>query len=211
MLKDKVVVVTGGSGFLGQAIVNKCLSNTAIAKIVDINDLWPDSENIDVLVNCIRQRTNGFCVHPEQFDKDIHNELTCVYEYCLKAISKFHPMSIVNIASIQGMLGNNANLYNDTDVTSPISYNVAKAGIIAMTKYLAGRLGNIGIRVNCVSPGGIYNNEPIEFVKKYSHLCPMNRMGIAEEVANAVLFLASDMSSYITGHNLVVDGGYSII
>ncbi|MEF3305061.1 SDR family NAD(P)-dependent oxidoreductase [Paenibacillus sp. GYB003] len=124
--------------------------------------------------------------------------------------------SIVNIASIQGVLGPHFPVYGDTGMTSGIEYTYAKWGMVGMTKWLAAYYGKHGIRVNSISPGG-YNpvgtpNEiPHEsFVRSYNERTPLGRMADEADLKGAVVYLASEASKYVTGHNLVVDGGWSI-
>lgn len=118
--------------------------------------------------------------------------------------------SIVNIGSIFGLVSPDLSNYVDLNRKSSEIYGATKAGIIQMTKYFAVALSKLNIRVNCVSPGGIFNPEtpqgPI-FIEKYSSKVPMGRMGKAEEIAGPILFLCSQNANYINGHNLVVDGG----
>jgi NAD(P)-dependent dehydrogenase (short-subunit alcohol dehydrogenase family) len=117
--------------------------------------------------------------------------------------------NIVNIASIYGMLGPDFSIYEGTTMTMPAEYAAIKGAIISFTRYLATYLAPYNIRVNCLSPGGIFNEQPETFVKKYNKRTPMGRMGNPEDIAGGVLFLLSDLSSYITGQNLVIDGGWS--
>ncbi len=91
----------------------------------------------------------------------------------------------------------------------PMAYGVSKAGLMHYTKMLSTALAP-GIRVNSISPGGIFRNQPKKFIKRYLSKTPLSRMGHENDVANSVIFLSSNLSNYITGHNLVVDGGYSV-
>jgi NAD(P)-dependent dehydrogenase (short-subunit alcohol dehydrogenase family) len=93
----------------------------------------------------------------------------------------------------------------------PAAYSAIKGGVISYSKYLASYCGKYGIRVNCVSPGGIFNNQPDEFIGKYIKKVPLNRMGYPKDIAPAISFLLSDKANYITGHNLIIDGGLTII
>ncbi|MDF2661810.1 MAG: short-chain dehydrogenase/reductase [Paenibacillus sp.] len=123
--------------------------------------------------------------------------------------------TIINIASIQGVLGPHFPVYGETGMTSGIEYTYAKWGMVGMTKWLANYYGKYGIRVNCISPGG-YN--PVgtdreiraeEFVRSYIERTPLGRMANDTDIKGAIVYLASDASRYVTGHNLIVDGGWS--
>lgn len=119
--------------------------------------------------------------------------------------------SLINMSSIYGFLGPDFTVYEGTDMTMPAAYSAIKGGIINLTKYLASYYGAYQVRVNCVSPGGIFDNQPEAFIKRYEYKVPMKRMGSPMDVVGAVYFLLANESAYITGHNLVVDGGWSII
>ena len=120
--------------------------------------------------------------------------------------------SVVNIASMQGMIGMNPWLYEGTSMTASPDYFFHKGGMINLTRYLASHYGASGVRVNVVSPGGIFNPEKPQapaFLERYGKMTMLGRMADAAEVGGAVIFLLSDASTYITGTNLVVDGGYT--
>jgi len=118
--------------------------------------------------------------------------------------------SIINIASLYGVVSPNHRIYASTGVNQPVAYAVSKAGVIALTKYLAAYWGTTGVRVNAITPGGIYDNHTDPFLERFKRLNPMGRMGNREELCGALIYLASDASTYVTGHNLVVDGGWTI-
>lgn len=115
--------------------------------------------------------------------------------------------SIVNIGSMQGMFGPDFSLYEGTEMDSPPDYHFHKGGIIALTKYLARKLGPKNIRVNCISPGGLYSGQDETFVKKYNKKVPLGRMAGHDDIKGVVVFLASQASSYVTGENILMDGG----
>ena len=120
--------------------------------------------------------------------------------------------SIVNIASMQGTIGMNSWLYEGTTMTAPPDYFFHKGGMINLTRYLAAHYGPQGVRVNAVSPGGIYNParpQAPAFLERYAKTTMLGRMAEAREIGGAVVFLLSDAASYITGANLLVDGGYT--
>jgi NAD(P)-dependent dehydrogenase (short-subunit alcohol dehydrogenase family) len=118
--------------------------------------------------------------------------------------------SIINFASLYGVVSPNHKMYPGTGINQPVAYSVSKSGVIALTRYLAGLWGEKGIRTNCVTPGGVFNGHNDLFVERFSNLNPMGRMEQKEELRGAIVYLASDASAYCNGHNLVVDGGWTI-
>jgi len=117
--------------------------------------------------------------------------------------------SVINIASIYGLIGPDMNLYEGTSMGNPIAYAASKGGIIQMTRWLATVLAP-EVRVNAVSPGGILRGQPEKFIERYVRKTPLGRMGVEADVVGSLLFLASDLSSYITGQNIIVDGGFTV-
>lgn len=119
--------------------------------------------------------------------------------------------SIVNVGSMQGMVGPSFELYKGTDMLQhpPPDYFVHKAAMLNLTRWYAAYLGPSNVRVNCLSPGGFFNNQPDIFVKRYCEKTMLERMADPSDLGGAVIFLLSDASKYITGANLPVDGGYT--
>lgn len=118
--------------------------------------------------------------------------------------------TIVNIGSIYGVVASDQRIYADSGRNSSEVYAFTKGGVISFTRYLAAYLAPHGIRVNCLSPGGVFNDQAAAFVENYVQRTPLGRMAVEEDLVGALIFLASPAARYVTGHNLVVDGGFSI-
>ena len=125
------------------------------------------------------------------------------------ALERSPGASIINVASIYGVVGPNMNLYAGTTMGNPAAYAATKGGLIQLTRYLATAMAP-RIRVNCISPGGIERGQPEAFRARYEALTPLGRMGREEDLKGAAAFLASDASAYVTGQNLPVDGGWTV-
>lgn len=206
------------------------------AKQADLHRLAKEIQDehgrVDILVNTTTMKGNDFYlpfeeVSLEGWEMGLLGNLTIPF----LAIQAFIPYmkgrgsgSIINIASHYGLVGNDQRIYEGsnlhelyvkespqiTRVYAHGVYNAAKGGLINFTRYLAAYYGEHNIRVNTISPGGIYyERENAEFLKRYSEKVPLGRKAKVDEVNGALVFLASDASSYVTGHNLVVDGGYT--
>ncbi len=119
--------------------------------------------------------------------------------------------SIINFGSTYGVQANDFTIYEKTKIVSPMPYSAIKGGIVNATRYFASYFGPFNIRVNNVCPGGIYDHQEKRFLKNYERKVPLKRMGTPEDIAGAVLFLASDAASYVTGTTLMVDGGWTIV
>jgi NAD(P)-dependent dehydrogenase (short-subunit alcohol dehydrogenase family) len=118
--------------------------------------------------------------------------------------------SIVNIGSIYGMVGPTLSLYEGIDMSAGApDYYFNKGGMVNLTRYYAAHFGANNVRVNCLSPGGFFNNQPDEFVQRYNSQTFLKRMGNASDLGGSVVFLLSDASQYVTGVNLPVDGGFT--
>ena len=116
--------------------------------------------------------------------------------------------SIINISSIYGLIAPDYSLYKDTDMGNPAAYAISKGGLIQLTKWLSTTVSP-EVRVNTISPGGVWRNQPSEFVTRYESKTPLGRMATEEDFKGAIAYLASDLSRYVTGQNLVIDGGFS--
>lgn len=153
----------------------------------------------------------------EALERVIHVNVTGVVVSCQvfgATMARAGRGSIVNIGSIYGMLSPDQSLYDFRRVDGdpffkPVSYSVSKSAILNLTRYLATYWAESGVRVNTLTPHGIENGQPKAFVEAFSRRSPMRRLMDVDEALGAVVYLASDASSYVTGANLVVDGGWS--
>ncbi len=118
---------------------------------------------------------------------------------------------ILNISSDLSVISPDQRLYSSLNNKKPISYSIVKHGLIGLTRYLATYWASYNIRVNALSPGGIYDNQDKEFLKKIKSLIPMKRMLKREEIRSSIQFLCSDASSYMTGQNIILDGGRTVL
>ena len=127
---------------------------------------------------------------------------------CVPHLARTAHSAVVNVASIYGLVGPDMRLYEGTDMANPAHYAAAKGGIVQLTRYLATTLAPT-VRVNCIAPGGIRGNYPESFVQRYCERTPLGRMATEGDLKGAMIFLASDMSEYMTGQVVAVDGGWT--
>ena len=263
-LSGRVVVITGGAGFLGQrhgevvagaggipvladlridhlsvggAAFYERFGPNASAVRVDITDraeverLLKETltryDQLDVLINNAANnpkmedisgvefsRLESF--RRDQWEADLAVGLTGAF-LCSQVLGSEMARRgkgvIVNVASDLALIGPDQRIYrkeglpDDRQPVKPVTYAVVKAGLVGLTRYLATYWASAGVRVNAISPGGVEANQPDEFVKRLTDLIPLGRMARADEYQGAILFLCSDASSYMTGANLVIDGG----
>ena len=174
---------------------------------------------IDGWVNNAYPRTNDWGnrfenIPLESWRKNVDMHLNGYFLCCqvvLELMKKQGFGSLINMSSIYGLVGPDFTIYEGTEMTMPAAYAAIKGGLNNFTRYLASYYGEYQIRVNTVSPGGIFDHQPETFVNHYNKKVPMKRMGCPKDIVSAVYFLLSEEASYITGHNLVVDGGWSAI
>jgi len=176
-------------------------------------------QRIDGLVNNAYPRTEDWGLKFEKikftsWQSNIDLQLNS-YFYFTQQVSNFmveHKSGlIINMASIYGMVAPDFTIYEGTEMTLPAAYSAIKGGIINFSRYLAAYLGPKGVRVNCISPGGIFDNQNPVFVENYNKKVPMKRMGLPIDISPAVTFLLSEEASYITGQNIAIDGGWTCI
>jgi NAD(P)-dependent dehydrogenase (short-subunit alcohol dehydrogenase family) len=229
--KDKVIQLAhelNQLGFSGK-ILNYEIDITNESKVLAVNkDLSAKRISINVLINnaainpkyeVLADGKNGSRV--EDFDLlDWNHQLDVGLKgtfICSKVfgsnMAKQRNGVILNIASDLSIIAPDQRIYNNSNElqnVKPITYSVIKSGLIGMTKYLATYWNESNVRVNAISPGGVYENQNSEFVSRLTKLIPLGRMASPDEYKSAIQFLCSDASSYMTGQNLVIDGGRSV-
>jgi NAD(P)-dependent dehydrogenase (short-subunit alcohol dehydrogenase family) len=189
------------------------LRKTAAKAIADLGRL-------DILLNCAAfvgtSDLQGWAVpFEEQSAKSwraaLEVNLTAPFvlaQACAPALKESGHGSIINVGSIYGMVGPDMRLYEGTSMGNPAAYAAGKGGLLQLTRWLATVLAP-QVRVNCISLGGVWRNQPKSFVERYTARTPLGRMAEEKDIIGAVVYLASDMSTYVTGQNLVLDGGFT--
>lgn len=150
----------------------------------------------------------------ESWKQNIDMHLNGYFICCKLALEQMKGQksgSLVNMSSIYGINGPDFTVYDGTEMTMPVAYSAIKGGITNLTRYLAAYYGPYQVRVNSISPGGIFDNQPETFVENYNKKVPLRRMGEPGDIVAAVHYLLTQEAAYITGHNLVIDGGWTIV
>ncbi len=219
-----------GSGYFGQFLaMNMDVSNLESIKSVNAN-IKNEWGSVEILINNAsinpKVTNNGFIEESrfenfllDQWNFEIAVGLTGAY-LCSQVFGSDMAIKksgiILNIASDLSVFAPDQRIYkknglsDDSQPVKPVTYSVIKTGLIGLTKYLATYWADSNVRVNALSPGGVYVNQPKDFVERLENLIPMGRMANKKEYRGAVQFLCSDASSYMTGQNLVMDGGRSV-
>ena len=256
MLKDKVVVVTGGAGLIGKEFIKAIVENNGIAIIADINEkigqevkealskelnsknidfvklditskdslgacinyLHDKYKRIDALVNNAYPRNKNygrhfFDVEYSDFIENLGLNLGGYFAASQQFARYFKEQgygNIINICSIYGVVAPKFEIYNNTTMTMPVEYAAIKSGLIHLTKYMAKYFKGMNIKVNALSPGGIFDNQPEPFLEKYKDQCLNKGMLNNSDLKGTLVYLLSDMSRYVNGQNIVVDDGFSI-
>ena len=196
---------------------------------IDFDKIFKDYGNPDIFINASYPRDKNW--HLSSFQKLKLNNLKSninlhlnSYAWTAKIfadrmVKTKKKGNIILLSSIYGLLGQNLNLYKNTKMHENAMYSIIKSGIINYVRQMSSCYGKEGIRVNSISPGGLYGhnvgtrskNQNKIFLDRYSSSTPLSRLGYASEIANSIVFLSSENSSYTTGINLVIDGGITSI
>jgi NAD(P)-dependent dehydrogenase (short-subunit alcohol dehydrogenase family) len=171
---------------------------------------------LDVLVNSALARVGGSfeTQTPEDWAYSAQGDMVGLFSICKAFVPDMVRQgkgSIINVSSIYGVVANDPALYEGTDLLQPPHYNFVKAGMINFTRHIATYYSRKGVRANCISPGGYFDSQPDALVKSYNRRVPIGRMMNHDDIKGAVVFLASDASAYVTGINLLVDGGWTAL
>lgn len=205
----------------GREVISQMLDATIEKNVQEVvAEVLKKFGHIDILVNCVGGGASGgssttfedrLLSDWEFLHKTNINSIFLLSKHVIPIMKKQGGGSIVNIASIAGIIGRDRRVYVEGMSAQSIDYASAKAAILGLTRDLAAYLGPDGIRVNAISPGGFERGQPEQFIKSYCDKTPLRRMGRdGVDIKGAILFLSSDASAYVTGHNLVVDGGFTV-
>ena len=262
-LKDRVAVVTGGAGILGQHFCAGLAESGSKVAVVDLQEekakelakalrerykckvigVYCDVSNpqsvkamvdyvvaefgeINILHNNAASKSNDLDAFFAPFEEYSLDQWRKIMEVNLdgmflvaqaagrQMVAQRKGGSIIQTASIYGIMAPDQRIYEGsfylgTEINTPAVYSASKAAVIGLTKYLATYWANNKIRVNTLTPGGVESGQNEEFKRLYSNRVPMDRMAHASEMVGALLYLASEASSYVTGQNIIVDGGLS--
>lgn len=256
MLKNKVVVITGGAGLIGKEFVHAVVEQNGIAIIADINEeignkvkdalshelntqkidflklditskeslqngivhLDQKYGKIDALVNNAYPRNKNygkhfFDVEYEDFAENISLNLGGYFLASQQFAQYFYTQgygNIVNISSIYGVIAPKFEIYENTPMTMPVEYAAIKSGLLRLTQYMAKYFKGMNIRVNALSPGGIFDHQPEPFLDSYKKQCLNKGMLDKSDLKGTLVYLLSDMSQYVNGQNIIIDDGFSI-
>jgi NAD(P)-dependent dehydrogenase (short-subunit alcohol dehydrogenase family) len=256
MLNNRVIVITGGAGLIGQEFIKTVVEESGIAIIADINDevgnrvkddlsTELNSNNIDFiklditskdsLLNCItyldtkygridalvnnaypRNKNYGRHFFDVEYSDFVENTglnlggyFTASQQFALY-FQKQGYGNIINISSIYGVVAPKFEVYENTPMTMPVEYAAIKAGLIHLTKYMAKYFKGMNIKVNALSPGGIFDSQPELFLEAYKKQCANKGMLDKSDMKGTLVYLLSDMSRYVNGQNIVVDDGFTL-
>ena len=252
MLKNQVVVITGGAGLIGQEFVKAVIEQNGTAVIADIHKNFDVTDmglreeelektdyvcmditskrsleqaieyldkkygKIDALVNNAYPRNKNYGKHffdvaYEDFVENVGLNLGGYFTASQQFAQYFRKQgygNIVNISSIYGVIAPRFEVYEGTKMTMPVEYAAIKSALIHLTKYMAKYFKGSNIRVNALSPGGILNNQPEEFLEAYNSFGMTKGMLDSKDLKGTLVYLLSDMSRYVNGQNIVVDDGW---
>ena len=256
LLKDKIVIVTGGAGLIGRALITGIVEQGGTGIIADI-----DRTRAEAVANELRIELGKQTVWAVDVDITSRDSLTAMFAAVSSRYKRIHAVvnnayprnknygrkffdveyadfcenvslhlggyflvaqqaalffsrqghgNIVNMSSIYGVIAPRFEVYEGTAMTMPVEYAAIKSSIIHLTRYMAKYLQGKNIRVNAISPGGILDRQPSEFLQRYNALCSTKGMLAPGDIIGTAVYLLSDLSSPVNGQNIVVDDGFSL-
>jgi len=221
-----MIVIAGGRGFIGSAICDEMQKEYNVY-VLDLPkyDVTDESlvkrlatnygvfgKGVDVLINCVAIKTPNFCKPTTEFPlEEWETVMRGNVTSCFLLAKHFAPYmnkggSMVFFSSIYGVKAPDFSLYKDLEFNTPLVYSTSKTAVIGLTRHLAVELAPI--RVNCISPGGVFDEQPAVFYRRYSEKTPLKRMAQVEDIISGIRFLVEN--THVTGHNLVIDGGFTL-
>ena len=222
----KNLVSVGYNVYVMDKKKNKYLTkkNMILCDISKINlfnrkfDLLTQKEKIDTVINLSYLKNKNWGkkflkLKPNDVKENLFLQLGTIILTSQKIINYFinkKKGNLILFSSIQGISAPKFSHYNNTNMSSPIEYSAAKAGIINMTKYIAKFCEKKKIRVNCISPGGVLDNQPKKFIKRYKESCLSKGLLDSNDLNGIVEFLVSEKSNFINGQNIIIDDGWSL-
>ncbi len=217
---EEAVASLSKSGMPGRAFAASAdLSDEAAARFI-VEKVIEEHGRLDILVHCAgfvgTTKFPGWAVPFEEqsleaWDAALRINLSSAFyltQASQKALGASGRGAVVFLGSIYGVAGPDMRLYETTQMANPAAYGASKGGLLQLTRYLACLLAP-SVRVNMISPGGVWRNQPESFHKRYISRTPMGRMANEEDLKGAVAFFVSDLSAYVTGQNLLIDGGWT--
>jgi len=233
----KVAILTGANGQLGQSFLTTLVNENYLVYAVDLNidniketdtikpiqlditdeikvhNFYKEINKIDVVIN--NAGIGVFTPFEDRTAKEFMQVMNVnllgtflMSQGAIKLMKSVNNGKIINIGSIYGQVSSDERIYGDSGRNNSEVYSATKAGVIHMTKYMATHFGKYNIQVNCISPGGILNQQSEEFIKNYEYKNPMKRMGTPEDLQSTLKYLISDETKYINGQNITIDGGF---
>ena len=252
LVKDKIVVVTGGAGLLGKTFCQAIADNGGLAVVAEydiaiaeklcaslknasivpaevditnkisvetlITTISKKYSKIDALVNSAYPRNKNYGKHffevtYDDFCENLGMNLGGYFLTSQLFAKYFYEQgygNIINLASIYGVIVPRFEIYNNTQMTTPVEYAAIKSGLIHLSKYMAKYFKGKNIRVNTISLGGIEDKQPESFLRAYKEFCLNKGMLNAKDISGTVLYLLSDLSEFVNGQNIVVDDGFTL-
>jgi len=195
------------------------LHNLDISEASALNEFLNNCGQLDGAVNCTYPRNQKYGSHffdvtLADFNENVALHLGSHFQFMQSCAAKFvaanHPFSLVNISSIYGAIAPKFEIYQNTPMTMPVEYAAIKSALVHLTKYTAAYVSDSDFRVNCVSPGGLLDGQPQEFLDAYRANTFGTGMLDAKDIVGTIMFLLSDHSKFLNGQNIIVDDGFSL-